>query len=167
MIPLHYMYHPGWLSCPRNSLPSWSKSLKKNSDQRNKDYHFGNIITNIWYFCLSELKKMKYQDAKLNLTVMISRVWGFYAAVYKIKNFSKLWINLVDEAFSASFVRFLSKFIVQDDYCLFYSSISYAQFTGTRMWCTELHFVTHVSHALVILFTILQMNSANELGELA
>ena len=76
----------------------------------------------------------------------------------KIKNFSKFWINLVDEAFSASFVQFLSKFIVQDDYCLFYSSISYAQFTGTRMWCTELHFVTHVSHALVILFTILQMN---------
>ena len=101
---------------------------------------------------------MKYQNAKLNLTVMISRIWGFYAAVCKIKNFSKLWINLVDEAFSASFVRFLSKFIVQDDYCLFYSSISYAQFTGTRMWCTELHFVTHVSHALVILFTILQMN---------
>ena len=29
MIPLHYMYHPGWLSCPRNSLPTWSKSFKK------------------------------------------------------------------------------------------------------------------------------------------
>ena len=40
--------------------------------------------------------------AKLNpTTVMISRVWGLYAAVRKIKNFSKFWINLVDEAFSA------------------------------------------------------------------
>ena len=103
----------------------------------------------------NEISKCKIES---NSSVMISRVWGFYGAVCKIKNFSKLWINLVDEAFSASFVRFLSKFIVQDDHCLFYSSISYAQFTGTRMWCTELHFVTHVSHALVILFISLQMN---------
>ena len=28
-------------------------------------------------------------------------MWGFYAAVYKIKNISKFWINLVVEAFSA------------------------------------------------------------------
>ena len=73
--------------------------------------------------------------------------------LFKIVDQSCWWSFLC-----ASFVWFLSKFIVQDDYCLFYSSISYAQFTGTRMWCTELHFVTHVSHALVILFTILQMN---------
>ena len=114
-----------------------------------KDYCFVNIITNICHFCLEN--NAKWCDDFKSIGILCSSLQD--QKLFKIVDQSCWWSFLC-----ASFVRFLSKFIVQDDYCLFYSSISYAQFTGTRMWCTELHFVTHVSHALVILFTSLQMN---------